>query len=96
MNYSFLVFNPIRKRILPGTFVLEHYTVNPLHMESLTVDIKDPKAKGLLEKLADLGLINIRPPGDSWVVRWQKLAATLPNVREISEQEIQAVRAGER
>ena len=67
-------------------------------MESLTIDIKNPKAKGLLEKLADLDLISIRPPGDSWAVRWQKLAATLPDVREISEQEIldeiQAARAG--
>ena len=67
-------------------------------MESLTIDIKNPKAKGLLEKLADLDLISIRPAGDSWAVRWQKLAVALPDVQGISEQEIQdevqAVRAG--
>lgn len=66
-------------------------------MESLTIDIKNPKAKELLKNLADLDLISIRPSSDSWAVRWQKLSATLPDIQEISEQEIQdeiqAVRA---
>ena len=61
-------------------------------MESLTIDIKNPKAKELLKNLADLDLIGIRPLNDSWAVRWQKLSTTLPDMPEISEQEVQAVR----
>jgi hypothetical protein len=64
-------------------------------MDTLTIGLRNPNAKKLLEDLADLQLISILDTS-SWTERWRKLSATLPNVPEISEDdilnEIEAVR----
>jgi hypothetical protein len=64
-------------------------------MDTLTIGLRNPNAKKLLEDLADLQLISILDTS-SWTDRWRKLSATLPDVPEISEDdilsEIQAVR----
>ena len=64
-------------------------------MDTLTIELKNPNAKKLLEDLADLDLISILKTS-SWMERWQKLSASLPDVSEISDndilEEIQAYR----
>ena len=69
--------------------------VKRTNMDTLTIGLKNPNAKKLLENLADLQLISILDTS-SWTERWRKLSATLPDVPEISEEdifnEIQAVR----
>ena len=64
-------------------------------MDTLTIELKNPNARKLLEDLAELQLISILDTS-SWTDRWRKLSATLPNISEISEDEIlneiQAVR----
>ena len=56
-------------------------------MDKLTIELKNPNAKKLIEDLAALDLISIvKTP--SWSERWQKLSATLPNLPAISEDEI--------
>ena len=56
-------------------------------METLTIELKDPNAKKLLENLADLNLISILKTS-SWTERWQKLSTSLPNVSEIADNDI--------
>ena len=56
-------------------------------MDTLTIELKNPNAKKLIEDLADLDLISILKTS-SWKDRWQKFSASLPNVSEISEDEI--------
>jgi hypothetical protein len=69
--------------------------VKRINMDTLTIGLRNPNAKKLLEDLADLQLISILD-ASSWTDRWRKLSATLPDVPEISEDdilsEIQAVR----
>ncbi len=69
--------------------------VKRIDMDTLTIGLRNPNAKKLLEDLADLQLISILDTS-SWTDRWRKLSATLPDVPEISEDdilsEIQAVR----
>jgi hypothetical protein len=69
--------------------------VKRTNMDTLTIGLRNPNAKKLLEDLADLQLISILDTS-SWTDRWRKLSATLPDIPEISEEdilsEIQAVR----
>ncbi|MDZ7897230.1 MAG: hypothetical protein U5N85_04275 [Arcicella sp.] len=58
-------------------------------MDTLTIELKNPNAKKLLEDLAELDLITILKTA-SWTERWQKLSASLPDVSEISEGDILA------
>ena len=66
-------------------------------METLTIEITNPKAKRLLDDLADLGLISIRESKPNWNERWEAFSSNSPNVDTISEedilQEIAAVRS---
>lgn len=57
-------------------------------MEVLTIEVNDPKAKRLLDDLADLGLISIKETKPAWNERWEVFSKTLPDVQEISEQDI--------
>ncbi|MCE7062099.1 hypothetical protein [Dyadobacter sp. CY343] len=57
-------------------------------METLTIEIKNPKAKRLLDDLVDLGLIAVRETKPSWNERWSTLSKSLPDVTEISEEDI--------
>jgi hypothetical protein len=56
-------------------------------MELLTIEINNPKAKRLLDDLADLGLISIKEIIPSWNDRWDAFSGSLPEIN-ISEQEI--------
>lgn len=51
-------------------------------MDILTIELKNPNAKKLIEDLADLDLISILK-APSWTERWQKLSASLPNFLEV-------------
>jgi hypothetical protein len=57
-------------------------------METLTIEIKNPKAKQLIDDLVDLGLIAVRETKPSWNERWSNLSKSLPDVTEISEEDI--------
>lgn len=57
-------------------------------METLTIQIKNAKVRKLIDSLADLGLIKIRPTQLTWSERWLALSASLPQSSEISEDEI--------
>ena len=60
-------------------------------METLTIEIKNPKAKKLIDDLVDLDLITLLTPKPSWNDLWTKLDAKLPQTEpEISEDEIMA------
>lgn len=65
-------------------------------METLTIEINNPKARRLIDDLADLGLISVKGEKRSWTERWEELAKTLPDIHSISEgeifEEIKAVR----
>lgn len=58
-------------------------------METIVVEIRNPKAKRLLEELVEREWIALRPTPQQ---RWQALSAQLPDVpdEEISEDEILA------
>lgn len=57
-------------------------------MDTLTIEIRNPKALDLLQNLADMELITIVPPKATWSERWKKLSDSLPDIPSISEQEI--------
>jgi hypothetical protein len=58
-------------------------------METLTIEIKNPKAKKLIDDLVDLDLIALLTPKPSWNDLWAKLDTKLPQTEpEISEDEI--------
>ena len=60
-------------------------------METLIIEIKNPKAKKLIDDLVDLDLIALLTPKPSWNDLWAKLDAKLPQTEpEISEDEIMA------
>ncbi len=56
-------------------------------MDTLTIELKNPNAKKLIEDLADLDLISILKTS-SWLERWQKLSASLPDVSDITEDDV--------
>ena len=57
-------------------------------METLTIEIRNPKVRELIDSLADMDLIAILPQKPTWAERWQTLSASLPDVPAISEPEI--------
>lgn len=58
-------------------------------METLTIEIKNPKAKKLIDDLIDLDLISLLSSKPSWNLLWEKLDNMLPQVDSgISEQDI--------
>ncbi len=57
-------------------------------MEILTIEIRNPKAKKLIEDLIDLELISVLE-NPTWAQLWDKLDAKLPQIEpDISEEEI--------
>lgn len=62
--------------------------VNDLQMDTLTIEIRNPKVRELLTSLAEMELLTILPQPPTWAERWKKLSASLPNEPQISEQEI--------
>ena len=65
-------------------------------MDTLTIEISDPKVRALIDNLISLDLVKVVPTLASWRDRWQTLSATLPDTDSLSEKdilaEIQAVR----
>jgi hypothetical protein len=57
-------------------------------MEMLTIEINNPKAKRLIDDLADLGLISVKETKPSWNERWQELAKSLPDSESITAEDI--------
>ena len=65
-------------------------------METLKIEIVNPKVKNILRDLADLKLIKIRPSKvkselDDLIEKFRTLSATAPEINEISE-EVESVR----
>ena len=57
-------------------------------METLTIEIDNPKAKRLIGDFVELGLISVKEAKPSWSERWRQLSETLPKDASLSEQEI--------
>lgn len=57
-------------------------------METLTIEINNPKARRLIDDLADLGLISVKEQKQSWNERWEELSKILPDTDSITEAEI--------
>lgn len=57
-------------------------------METLTIEINNPKARRLIDDLVDLGLISVKEETLSWSERWEELSKTLPDTDSITEEEI--------
>lgn len=57
-------------------------------MDKLTIEIRNPKVRELIDSLVDMDLIAILPDRSSWREEWQKLSDNLPDISEISEEEI--------
>lgn len=57
-------------------------------METLTIEINNPKAKRLIDDLADLGLISVKETKPSWSERWQELSKSLADSEAITEQDV--------
>lgn len=60
-------------------------------METLTIELNSPKARKLIDDLADLGIISVKSSQPSWADLWEKLDRQLPQTEaDVSEAEIQA------
>ncbi|MEZ0538895.1 hypothetical protein [Fibrella arboris] len=58
-------------------------------METLTIELKSPKARKLIDDLVDLGIISLKTPQSSWVELWNKLDKQLPQTESmLSEQDV--------
>lgn len=57
-------------------------------MDTLTIEIRNPKVRELLASLAEMDLLTILPQQPTWSERWKNLSASLPDEPQISEQEI--------
>ena len=59
-------------------------------MDTLTIEISNPKVRALIDNLISLDLVKVVPTPASWRDRWQTLSATLPNTVSLSEEDILA------
>jgi hypothetical protein len=60
-------------------------------METITIEILNPKAKKLIDDLVDLELISLIKTNPTWDELWKKLDSRLPqNETNLSEEEISA------
>ncbi|MCU0326260.1 MAG: hypothetical protein MUF45_13545 [Spirosomaceae bacterium] len=57
-------------------------------METLIIEIQNPKVRHLIDDLVDLGLIKLKKVSPTWNERWNELSETLPRNSPISEDEI--------
>lgn len=58
-------------------------------METLVIEIVDPKAKKIIEGLVNIGVINLKPNLPSRAEVWRKLDSQLPQTEsDITEEEI--------
>lgn len=47
-------------------------------METLTIELTNPKARKLIDDLVDLGIISLKTPQSNWIDLWNKLDRQLP------------------
>ncbi|MCY7349947.1 MAG: hypothetical protein LH606_04680 [Cytophagaceae bacterium] len=60
-------------------------------METLTIEIKTPKARKLIDDLVDLGIISLKTNQPTWIDLWNKLDSQLPQTEpDLTEEEIRA------
>ena len=57
-------------------------------MDTLLIEIRNPKVRALLDTLAELELIAIVPDQSAWREEWKKLSSTLPEATDVPEPEI--------
>jgi hypothetical protein len=58
-------------------------------METLTIELRNPKAKKLIDDLIDLELISVVNPATNWQLLWNKLDNLLPQIEpDLTESEI--------
>lgn len=60
-------------------------------METLTIELTNPKARKLIDDLVDLGIISVKTAQPSWTDIWNKLDRQLPQTEpDLSEADITA------
>lgn len=60
-------------------------------METLTIELKNPKARKLIDDLVELGIISVKTTQPTWVDLWNKLDSQLSQTEpDITEAEIVA------
>jgi hypothetical protein len=58
-------------------------------METLTIEIRNPKAKKLIDDLVDLELISLQKTSPLWKMLWDKLDSKLPqNDPDFTEKDV--------
>lgn len=60
-------------------------------METLVIELNTPKARKLIDDLADLGIISVKTPRTAWAELWGKVDSRLPQTEpELTEADIMA------
>lgn len=60
-------------------------------METLLIELNNPKARKLIDDLADLGIISVKTPQTAWSELWDKVDSRLPQTEpELTEADIMA------
>ncbi len=60
-------------------------------METLTIELKNPKARKLIDDLVDLGIISVKESQPVWLDLWNKLDRQLPQTdSDLTEADIMA------
>lgn len=57
-------------------------------MDTLLIEIRNPKVRVLLDTLAEMDLIAIVPDKSAWRDEWKTLSGTLPEAANVDEQEV--------
>ena len=57
-------------------------------METIIIEIQNPKAMGLIDSMVDLGLISVKSVESSWKGRWKKLSDSLPLSSDLTDEDI--------
>ena len=57
-------------------------------MDTLIIEIRNPKVRALLDTLAEMELIAIVPDQSAWREEWKNLSGTLPEAGDVSDEEI--------
>ncbi len=60
-------------------------------METLVIELNTPKARKLIDDLADLGILSVKTPQTAWSELWDKVDGRLPQTEsELTEADIMA------
>jgi hypothetical protein len=59
-------------------------------METITIELNSPKARKLIDDLADLGIISVKQVEPTWSTLWNRLDRQLPQTEpDLTEADIQ-------